>query len=314
MIENFGYVPDYEAIETYAASLNSVGYASDVAQLMATDDGNDAFLWRPLVYCLSRCSAQVQQQWLYQNGKWTSQRSYNQGNIGSCVGNGEAEVLSVELAIDIIEGNAPMELIAMASAEACYALGREAGNMLGNQDGSFGAAAAKGSTTMGTLWQIQYPSVDLTTYSVSRCKEWGRTGVPAALKPTAAEYKLRESYQVKSTEEAWALIGAGHPINQCSNLGFAQKRDSDGACKQTGQWAHSMALIGRRTTSSGRKLFICINSWGEDWVSGPVYKDQPQGSFGIDYEIVGKAIAGGDCFVKVGMTGIKRRQLDWSNW
>ena len=309
---NYGYEPNHEAIAAYAESLKGK-YCDDVAQIVATDDGRDTFLWRPLVFLLGRCAPQVQQRWLYRNGRWNCLLSYAQGDIGSCVGNAEAAILSVELAVDIIMGMAPMQFNCMVSAEACYAIGREAGNMLKSGDGCYGAAVAKGVTTMGTLFQQSYPGVDLSEYSVPRCKQWGAKGVPADLKPIAAQTKLQTSYQIKTIEEAWSLIGAGHPINQCSNLGFATTRDSDGALKQKGQWGHSMALVGRRTTASGRKLFICLNSWGEKWVDGPTYEDQPQGSFGIDYDIVAKAVAQQDTFVKINMEGIKRRKLDWSN-
>lgn len=310
---NYGYIPNPQATAKYVKSLGNA-YASDVAQVVATDDGRDTFLWRAVVYLLQKCTSEVQKRWLYVNdANLLCLRSYNQGSVGSCVGNAEAECQSLELAVNIVTGKAPMIFSCMASAEACYALSREAGGMLGRGDGSYGSAAAKSSTKMGTLWQQPYSNVDLSEYSVARCRQWGNTGVPADLKPIAAQTKMQSSYLIKSVEEAWALIGAGHPINQCSNLGFSTTRDSDGACRQQGSWAHSMALIGRRTTASGRRLFICMNSWGEDWVRGPTYKDQPQGSFGIDYDVVARAIAQGDTFVKAYMDGIKRLKLDWSN-
>lgn len=309
---NYGYMPDPAAIQAYAESLGGA-YGDDVAQLVATDNGQDTFLWRAMVRCLQRCSERVQKRWLYTHDGRTSIKSYNQGQIGSCVGNAEAMDLSLELALDIICGGNPMQFTCMVSPEACYAIGREAGNMLGGGDGCYGSAVAKGVTTMGTLFQQAYTGIDLSDYSVATCRAWGAHGMPDNLKPIAAQTKLQTSYQIKSVEEAWALIGAGHPINQCSNLGFTTARDSDGALRNSGTWGHSMALVGRRTTSSGRKLFICINSWGEDWVTGPTYEDQPQGSFGIDYEVVAKAVGQGDMFVKIGMEGIKKRQLDWSN-
>lgn len=309
---NYGYMPNPSEIQAYAESLNNA-YGDDVAQLVATDDGRDSFLWRALVPLLLRCDSRIQQRWLYKNGNYTCLRAYNQGQIGSCVGNAESMVCSIEQAIDIVCQGRPMQLTTMIAPEACYALGREAGNMLGNQDGCYGAAVAKALTTMGTLYQQKYDSVDLSDYSVDRCRQWGARGLPAELKPVAAQTKLETSYQIKTIEEAWSVIGAGHPINQCSNLGFQTTRDEDGALRPAGQWGHSMALIGRRTTSSGRKLFICMNSWGETWVNGPLYEDQPQGSFGIDYDVVAKAVAQGDMFVKIGMNGLKRRSLDWSN-
>ena len=309
---NYGYLPDPIQIQAYAESLGGL-YGDDVAQLVATDSGQDTFLWRAMVVCLRRCDQRVQERWLYPQGPFTTVKAYNQGQIGSCVGNAEARCLSLELAIDIIMGNVPMQFSCMISPEACYAQGRKAGNMLGGGDGCYGAAVAKAMTTLGTLFQQQYPSVDLSDYSVDRCRQWGSKGLPEDLVPIAAQTKLENSYQIKSVEEAWALIGAGHPINQCSNLGFTTTRDEDGALKQSGQWGHSMCLDGRRTTPAGRRLFICANSWGETWVHGPVYEDQPQGSFGIDYDVVARAVSQGDMFVKVGMEGMKRRNLDWSN-
>ena len=233
----------------------------------------------------------------------------------SCVGNGEAMTLSIEEAVDIVCGLKPSSLTCMVSPEACYGLGREAGNMLGRSAGCYGAAVAKSSTTMGTLYQQPYPpTVDLTNYSVTTCRSWGSRGVPAILKPIALQTKLDTSYLIKTVAEAWTLVGAGHPLNQCSNIGFtSMTRDSDGAIKRSGRWSHSMALIGRRTTKTGRKLFICMNSWGDTWASGPLYEDQPPGSFGIDYDTVASAIAQGDVFVKIGMNGLKRKQINWSD-
>jgi hypothetical protein len=312
-IYNYGYTPIRENIDAYIASLGNA-YQDDVEYLVATDDNRDTFLWRATVACLLRCDPRIQKKWLYTNeAGYTSLHSYNQGQIGSCVGNAEAMVLSTELSVDIMMGRMPFLYTTMASAESCYALSREAGNMLGGGDGSYGSAAAESSVKLGCLWMQPYQGVDLSEYSVSLCREWGRGGVPANLKPIAAQTKLQSSYAIKKVDEAWAIIGAGHPINMCSQLGFDKRRDSDGASKQTGGWSHSMALIGRRTTASGRKLFICINSWGEDWVSGPVFEDQPQGSFGIDYEVVDVALRGADTFVKVSMDGIKRKTLDWSD-
>ena len=194
-----------------------------------------------------------------------------------------------------------------------YGIGREAGNMLGSGDGCFGSAVAEGETKIGTLWQTKYPSIDLSDYSVSTCKQLGRVGIPKDLKDEAGKHKIVTAYQVKTADEAWSLIGAGNAINQCSDIGFNGQRDSDGAIKKNGSWGHSMAIVGRRTTAAGRKLFLIINSWGDDWTQGPLFEDQPPGSFYADFNTVGQAIGQGDVFVKIDLNGIQRI-IDWNNW
>ena len=312
-MDNYGYTPDVDAIEAYAASLPP--YGDDVSQLVATDDNQDAFLYRPLVFLLAtQASPSVAARWLIKDDQQVRLKSYNQGSIGSCVGNAEACCLSITAAIDIVVARQPESFVAMASPEACYGFSREVGGMLGGGDGSYGSAAAKADCELGTLWQIKYDTEDLTEYSVDRCRKYGRSGVPKDLRTTAAEHKLHSSYLIKSVDEAWALIGSGYPINQCSNLGFTSKRDNDGRCKQQGSWGHSMSLIGRRTSQAGNKLFLIQNSWGDTWVSGPLFEDQPPGSFYADYTAVEKAIKQQDCFVKIDIDGFKKKDINWSDW
>jgi len=232
---------------------------------------------------------------------------------GNCVGNAEALITSTTQAVDIIEKGHPELFKYMGSPEALYAIGREAGNMLGSGDGCYGSAMADGETTIGTLWQTKYGDIDLSDYSVSRCKQYGRSGIPSSLREEALKYKILTAYQVKSVDEAWSLIGAGYAINQCSNIGWNGSRDSEGAIRRSGSWGHSMAIIGRRTTKSGRKLFLIMNSWGDEWTNGPLFEDQPTGSFYADYQDVAIAIGQDDVFVKIDVNGVGRI-IDWNNW
>ena len=82
MNDNFGYLPDYEKIAEYAATLNP-GWGDDIAGLAATDDGSDAFLWRGIVACLKNASLTVQARWLLKNtNNYLTISSFNQGKIG----------------------------------------------------------------------------------------------------------------------------------------------------------------------------------------------------------------------------------------
>ncbi len=307
---DYGYIPDYEQIDAFSSTLCQS--RQDLISLVSSDNNQDAFLYRPLVFCLSK--SPVASKWLVKDGEYVRLKAYNQGNIGSCVGNAEALCLSTEAALDIVQRNEPETFQYMASPEACYGFGREAGGMLGGGDGCYGAAVAKADMSFGTLWQTSYGSIDLADYSVGRCRDWGRNGVPSGLRDIAKQHKLSDSYRIKTVEEAWALIGAGHPINQCSNLGFSTTRDAEGISRQSGSWGHSMAIIGRRTTKGGNRLFLIQNSWGDNWASGGLYEDQPQGSFYCSDKDVEKAIGQGDVFVKINVDGIQRKNLDWGDW
>ena len=79
----FGYLPNEEETEKYIAQLNNA-WQDDISALITTDDGRDAFLYRPLVYLLKKCAPSVQSRWLAQDEKYTRLRSYSQGSIGSC--------------------------------------------------------------------------------------------------------------------------------------------------------------------------------------------------------------------------------------
>ncbi len=138
----------------------------------------------------------------------------------------------------------------------------------------------------------------------------GYSGVGNALKAEAVQRKCGSAVRVKSAQEAWSLIGNGYPINVCSGQGFSKQRDSEGVCRPSGGWNHSMAVIGRRTTSDGRKLFLIWNSWGDNWASGPYWQDMPEGSFWIEWKVMDSMLSRGDSFAYGTLDGFRGRDLD----
>jgi hypothetical protein len=307
-MENFGWTPNFDKIEEYKAGLNPV-YGDQLQELITTDDNQDVYLWRPLTYLIKR-NTQLSKIWLKDNRLV----AYFQ-KIGDCVGNSDALCWSLEAAIDIVVRKEPEEFKYMCSAEACYALGREAGNMLGRGDGSYGSAQAKADITMGTLWMTKYDGVDLSTYSGARASSWGASGVPNNLKPIALQTKLKQSYAVKNADEAWTIIGLNkRPIQMCSNVGWESTKDKTGFCKQSGSWSHALCLCARRTLN-GEKQLMVRNSWGDynyEQVA-PVPFDCPRGAFWASFDSVDKAIKQGDSFTKIDVDGFKRVSLNWEN-
>ena len=298
----FGWVKRPEEYHAYAATLPAADDFWD--QLRARDDGKDRYCYRALRLCLADAGLAA---WLVEDGPWTRIRTYDQGNIGSCVGNADAKRWSYMAALDIYLRLDAEQFAGMGCPEVCYGLSREAAGMLGRGDGSTGYGMAQANTGMGSLAQAVYGKYDLRAYSVQTCYQFGLRGVPDEIKAVAAKHKYGQYLRVDTAEKAWLCAGAGLPFNQCSGVGWDGVRDSDGAIRQRGSWSHSMCCgAARRTTSKRRKLILIDQSWHPGWTSGPYWLDQPEGSFYADLDAVGEAVSEGDSFVDLGFLGYNR--------
>lgn len=298
---DYGFVKNESDTEAFIKTLPDYHY--ELKSFYAQDDGSDTFLYRALVTCLKKKFPN----WV--DGERL--KSYNQGVVGSCVGVSESQLLNITEAIDCVIKRHPESFEYMSSAEGTYGLVREACNMK-RGDGAYGAGAAKAVSNLGTLWMKSYGNINLDVeYSASRCREYGSSWVGEELKKAAVEHKVKSANQVKNAEEAWALIGGAYAIQVCSNRGFANQRDEDGFCRASGVWNHAMAIVGRRTTKTGRKGFLILNSWGDNWCSGPLFEDQPKGSFYADYDVVDSMIKQGDTYNLCDFSGFTPKKLLW---
>jgi hypothetical protein len=305
-----GWVKDEPGIRAYNATLPSGEDFWD--KLRAADDGGDRFYYRAVVLGLQAIGIT---RWLAQrNGVWVL-RSYNQGQIGSCVGTGEAKRQSYIAALDVFLRLDNEAFTGMFSPEWAYYASRYHCGMLNRGDGSTGFGAAKaavGSVTPdvpgGSLVQGVYGGINVTEYSVSRCGSWGDgRGIPKEAPAEANQHRYVQYLKVDTAEKCWLLAGAGMPWNQCSDLGWETARDADGACSRRKSWNHSMcAGAARYTTAKGRKLVLIDQSWSvgpDDWTTGPYYGDQPWGSFFADLDDAGEAASQGDTFVDIAYAG-----------
>lgn len=188
-------------------------------------------------------------------------------------------------------------------------------------DGSVGAWAAKWVAMWGVLLRKVYGQHDLTKYSVSISRSWGRSGVPDELEPIARQFPVKTVSLVRSAEEAWKGLGNGYLLPICSNLGFASPY-RDGFCARKGQWNHCMLVRGRtlaRKNGSTVKAFPVQNSWG-DYIDGePFFIDQdgnrvelPEGCFLITWEEMEAILRQEDSFLLSDVHGFPRR--DPSSW
>jgi len=274
---------------------------TDAGKLVVSDADGNAFLWKAAIKV---------------RGKHIPTR--NQGSVGSCVGFGftcAAEYAIVTQAAEKI-GPAIDGTIDIAQ-EATYAFSRVEVNggvapLIG--DGSLGSWAAQGVTKFGLLPRGKYGDLDLTSYSTTRCRAWGRAGVPNDLEPLAKKNLVGSAALVKTAAEAKAALLQGYPIAVCSNVGFAgqSKRDADGFLRASGRWGHCMCLIGFR---KDREAFYCMNSWGEDWVAGPLGAgDPPPGGFWIESKTVDRMLGQEDSYAISNVKGFPRRKINHDDW
>lgn len=207
--------------------------------------------------------------------------------IGDCVshghGHGNDLLLCVEAAL---QGLKFTREEVETDTEALYGMGREAGNMLGWQDGCYGSAMVKAMTTMGMV-----PRKEVGPYDGQRAKQWGRTGAPDDIKQKASEWKLGAAALVKTWDELAAALGNGYPVTVCSDQGFTMTRDADGFCQARGSWGHCMLICGIRTDKPGALIF---QSWGPNVPDGPLALDQPDNSFWAERRVVERMLSLGD--------------------
>lgn len=234
--------------------------------------------------------------------------AHDQDGTGCCVGEGFSLAVEYLQCVEIAIGNEAQEFKPI-SAAAVYALSREVGGLLGKGDGSFGSAAAKAVTTMGVV-SCEDAKDDNTTGSphARLAKEWGRTGLPRALKDKAATRKVGAASKVQTAEECRVALTNGFPIAICSDVGFEPtRRDSDGFCKSGGTWYHCMAVVAYR---ADRKAFLVVQSWGERNPTGPVSLDQPPNSFWITWDTMTRIARQGDSYALSAFDGFPARDVD----
>lgn len=183
--------------------------------------------------------------------------------VSNCVAASSAGALDVLAAVDLLMKGDFGSWGHLAAIEPIYGISRvQIGKgRLGNSDGSVGAWAAKAVTEYGVLGMAKYGQVDLSTYSIPRCKTWGRQGLPKTLESVAKLHPVKQYAQVSSFSELADSIAAGYPVTIASNVGFSNKRDSRGVCRREGSWMHQMyccAVDNRANQGFG----LIVNSWG----------------------------------------------------
>lgn len=231
--------------------------------------------------------------------------------IGDCCSFGAAHAIDYTYCTEIVYKGELEEWVALTSTEDIYGGGRvQIGHgALSGGDGSSGAWCASYCNEYGTLVRQKYEHDDLTIYSGDRAKKWGESGTPEYLFEESRHHRIKTVSLVRTYEELRDAIANGYAVTIASNQGFNKTRDSLGRCSIEGTWSHQLSCIA--INDDVHNPMCCIlNSWG-DYMSGPLYLNQPNESFWVDSNIVEeRMLSEGDSWAYSDREGYPIKELD----
>jgi len=239
-----------------------------------------------------------------------SEPAYVGQQIGDCVSFGHAHANDLLQCIEISAFGEASEY-RETDTEFIYGESRKVAHILSNQDGSYGAAAAKAMLDVGIVSREMLGNQG--AYSGKRAKSWGLNGPPSEIEQEANAFRLGSVSRITSWEQLVAAIWNGMPTTVCSNQGFTMTRDDQGFCIPHGQWGHCMFCAGLRFDRPGG--LIC-QSWGPNVPDGPTDLEQPSFSFWVDKEVLVRMLALGDSWALSRAPEFVKRELPhyWRTW
>lgn len=293
--ERCGWQRDDDAVKAVADTLLFKAFADTPAGQAADVLPDHVYLWESFNKVLGR-----------------GPPSKDQGQIGSCVSFGTNNAVTYTLATQLATQGGDAGQFRDIAEEVTYGGSRvQVGGGRIRGDGSVGAWAAQFVNKWGIVAREKHGEYDLTTYSVSRCREFGSRGVPAPLQDVAKQRSVKDITLVKTWAEARKALASGYAIAVCSNRGFRMQRDANGICEPSGQWMHCMALIGYATIN-GREYGRIENSWGPNAHTGPLGPgDPPPSGFYADSKVISGMLGQGDSWAFSAVQGWPARKLNW---
>jgi hypothetical protein len=301
-----GWINDPDAVNAAIPAIAAAqGLPAEFAQvarglLEAPDDNQSLFIF------------QAEQKVLH-----TTLGSWDQGPVGTCVsfgwGRGAQDLMLMRVAASENREQWPGHEVA---TEPIYGGSRvEIGKGRIRGDGSVGAWAAEWVQQYGLVLRQKYGNIDLSTYSPSLSRTWGRSGVPADLELVAKQHPVTAVARLANGSELWAAVGNGYSVPVCSDVGFEGNPPSDGIMSPRGTWGHCMLFRGRFVHPTKGKCFVVQNSWGNylghritvaTQDAGDV--ELPEGCFAITQASADKMVREGDTFALSSLKGFPRRK------
>lgn len=239
----------------------------------------------------------------------------DQGSVGACVAFASLTAIEYLLIAQALNEGAGKEAFRDLAHEVMYGGSRvEIGGGKIRADGSVTAWAGEYARRFGVVPRDVHGPFDLRQYSVDRCRDFGRRGVPDELDSVAKLSPVKGISFARSAAELAKAIRQGYACAIGSSIGFGNRmpltRDADGFLRRSSNWGHCMAYIG--VVGGRRPGFLVVNSWGPSWVNGPTGgRDLPLGSFLVDYDTVDAMCREGDAIVFSDAVGFPARDPWW---
>lgn len=298
-----GWTPNRPESDKYRATLGPIPNVEGYSHLAREDKNEDVFAWDIEEKVFGKRLA-----------------TWDQADIGSCVSMGYGRAAQDVLLVQVASGQSEWPGAEVAR-EPIYGGSRvEVGGETWGE-GSVGAWAAKWLMQWGLLFYLRYDQLDLTSgYSVPRCREYGKRGVPDTIEPTAKKFPVKEVKVVDTPAGAWNAIGSMYFVSICGSISRTTKRDKQGFCRKTGnEWNHCQELAGRCTVKGGRRAFAYRNSWGgylgdeNDRVQLESGREitLPPGCYLADYDEIAEDLRQGDSHCLADVAGMPARSISW---
>lgn len=167
----------------------------------------------------------------------------------------------------------------------------------------------------GIALRKKYGPYDLTKYNPNVGINWGRTGTPKIVTDETKSNTIQSFALINKTSELRDAIYNGYGVENGSNIGFSRKvRDKNGIVRRNGSWSHATCFGAMDDTKqrSDQCLFLYINSWGPDYIGGPLWFGQPGGSFWIVEEDAQAILNQKQTYAISNVNGFPTRDIDWS--
>ncbi len=191
---------------------------------------------------------------------------------GDCVSMGDRNAKDTGRCVQIYRDGKPESYKVRGATEPTYGARGHSGQ------GMDPAKAARFSRDVGYMIRQDYPGVvDLSVYNARIGIDWGRRGVPQAVRELCAEHKVGRYTIPKDTQDTMDLQYSGYAGHSGQKWGCKSRSDSKGMAvgpysDRGKQWNHDMATGGFDDTREfySDTVFFVINSWGK-WNQPPAF-------------------------------------------
>lgn len=245
--------------------------------------------------------------------------------VHNCTSHGTRNGIDITKACDIVIHGDPEDYYKPTATEPHYGARGHGG------EGSDPAILTRFVVDNGFLARENYPGVvDLSKYNWRIGHDWGRRGVPQAVRDLCKKHSANGWVQPRTPQEMMGLQLMGRGGHSGQSLGFQRSTDSQGVfvpiTRGGGAWNHDMAHGGYDDTKDFYpfRVYFFINSWAR-WCDPPkkwpedLYGPWPTGLIVCRADVFEeKVLRTGSVFYFKGVNGYPAKTLpdlgnDWMN-